>query len=232
MEFIKTLVKVAVFCACVFLIVRECASSSLQGDGISRVLTPSDTVEAPAATCQDDDDAALSASPHLKFKGVPIDGTLKAFVRRMKRKGFRVSGSGDGTARLEGDFAGSKECTVLVSTIEGKDLVCTITVLFADQDKWADIYADYSNLKELLTEKYGKPASCVEKFQSATAQGDDYMKMVQVELSKCNYQTVFCTAAGTVALSISHEGARNCAKLVYADKTNSASVRQHALDDL
>ena len=39
------------------------------------------------------DDLEMEKSVHLKFKGVPIDGTLKEFISRMERKGFehRVS---------------------------------------------------------------------------------------------------------------------------------------------
>lgn len=35
-------------------------------------------------------------SEHLKFKGVPIDGTLNEYVSKMKQAGFVLEGTGDG----------------------------------------------------------------------------------------------------------------------------------------
>ena len=43
---------------------------------------------------------------HLTFKGVPIDGTLSEYVAKMKSAGFKYLGEQDGTAILQGDFAG------------------------------------------------------------------------------------------------------------------------------
>ena len=51
---------------------------------------------------------AQTDAQHLKFKGVPIDGTLAAYVSKMKAAGFSDLGIKDGTAVLQGDFAGFK----------------------------------------------------------------------------------------------------------------------------
>lgn len=51
---------------------------------------------------------AQSNSEHLTFKGVPIDGTLSEYVAKMKSAGFKYLGEQDGTAILQGDFAGFK----------------------------------------------------------------------------------------------------------------------------
>ena len=60
------------------------------------------------------DDLEMEKSVHLKFKGVPIDGTLKEFISRMERKGFEHRSSYDSKERLVGDFAGIKQCMVYV----------------------------------------------------------------------------------------------------------------------
>ena len=49
---------------------------------------------------------AQDKSEHLSFKGVPIDGTLNEYVAKMKAAGFSYLGTQDGTAILQGDFAG------------------------------------------------------------------------------------------------------------------------------
>ena len=46
------------------------------------------------------DDLEMEKSVHLKFKGVPIDGTLKEFISRMERKGFEHRSSYDSKERL------------------------------------------------------------------------------------------------------------------------------------
>lgn len=181
------------------------------------------------------DDAAMENSNHLKFKGVPIDGSLKEFVARMKRKGFKLEGMEDGTAALSGDFADFKECTVYVETLDGKDLVSSIGVAFPKQDQWEYLYGDYKHLKGLLTEKYGKPSACTEKFQGSYGlkPTDDNDRMHYVEFDKCKYETRYSTDKGEVILSIEHNGSLSCyVVLVYKDKINGSIIKQHAKDDL
>jgi hypothetical protein len=171
-------------------------------------------------------------SKHLAFKGVPIDGTLDEFVLRMKKSGFTHTGTEDGTAILQGDFASYNSCIVGVSTLKTKDLVSKITVHFPDRDDWSSLSSNYFNLKQLLTEKYGKPSESVEKFQSYTPDSDG-SKMTQVKLGACKYYTTYETEKGTIQLAIEHDGIRRCfVKLAYFDKINSETVKKQALEDL
>ena len=82
------------------------------------------------------DDLEMEKSVHLKFKGVPIDGTLKEFISRMERKGFEHRSSYDSKERLVGDFAGIKQCMVYVETLDNRDLVSRIIVEFPKQERW------------------------------------------------------------------------------------------------
>jgi len=181
------------------------------------------------------DDAAMESSVHMKFKGVPIDGTLADFVGRMKRKGFKQEDIEDGTAVLSGDFADFKECTVYVSTLDNKDLVSRISVVFPLQDQWEYLYGDYKHLKGMLTEKYGKPSSCVEKFQRSYGIGpnDDDDRMHYAKFDKCKYETHFKTDKGDVIVSIEHNGVSSCfVMLSYKDKINGDIIKEHAKEDL
>ena len=54
--------------------------------------------------------AVFAQETHLKFKGVPIDGSLTEFVSKMKTAGFTHTGTDHGIASLKGDFAGYKNC--------------------------------------------------------------------------------------------------------------------------
>ena len=179
------------------------------------------------------DDAAMENSNHLKFKGVPIDGKLKEFVSRMKRKGFKRLGSEDGVEVLQGDFAAYKECVIYVSTLDNKDLVSHISVVFPDQDTWEYLYGDYKNLKGLLTEKYGQPSEVTEKFQGYSKPEDNNSRMHEVKMDRCKYETRFKTEKGEIILWIDHESVTSCfVVLCYKDKINSGIIKNIAKDDL
>jgi phosphatidylserine synthase len=104
------------------------------------------------------------SSAHLAFKGVPIDGTLHEYVLKMEKNGFTHLGTEEGIAMLKGDFASYKNCIVGVATLKQKDLVSSIKVIFPECDTWSYLSSNYFSLKEMLTEKYGEPSDCVEKF--------------------------------------------------------------------
>ena len=178
------------------------------------------------------DDAMMEKSSHLKFKGVPIDGTLKEFTTRMKRKGFKSVGSDDGLEILQGDFAAFKECVIYVSTLDNKDLVSRISVAFPKEETWEYLYGDYKHLKELLTEKYGQPSSVTEEFQERYID-DDNDRMHAVKMDKCKYETRFKTDNGEIVLWIEHESVVSCfVMLTYKDKVNGSIIKNVAKDDL
>lgn len=181
------------------------------------------------------DSVAMEQSTHLKFKGVPIDGPLEQFVARMVRKGFEVtSAREEEVVRLEGDFAGFKQCEVYVSTLDNQNLVSRITVWFPIQDQWKNLYGDYKTLKEMLVEKYGRPVSCVERFTDYLGNvGDETFRMSSVRDGGCKYVTRFSTDEGDITLSIEQRERLYCfAQLVYQDKENGQVVRKSAIDDL
>lgn len=92
----------------------------------------------------------------------------------MKSAGFKtVSSVSNGNAVLKGDFAGYKDCRLYVQTIDGADIVSTIVVQFPEYDRWEYLYGNYTNLKEMLTQKYGKPHSAREEFQDYIFRTDD-----------------------------------------------------------
>ncbi len=176
------------------------------------------------------------SSNHLTFKGVPIDGTLKQFVKKMKKAGFSYVGKRDGIAVLQGDFAGYKDCKVYVTTLDGNDVVSFISIAFPSQDTWEYLYGDYKRLKELLTEKYGQPSSVKEEFQGLTYSSmTDNVKVLKVKDDECKYETRFTTEKGEIVLWIEHGGFLSMSTYVclqYKDSINSNAVKQQAINDL
>lgn len=187
------------------------------------------TISVFASSAQTNSDS----SKHLSFKGVPIDGTLDDFVSKMKKGGFTAKGTANGSALLEGDFASYKNCIIAVSTMKQKDLVSKIGVVFPDRDDWSSLSGNYFTLKELLTEKYGKPSEVAEKFESSYQPDSDKDKMHNAKMGRCKYYSTYETGKGTIQLSIEDESVMRCfVKLLYFDKINGEVVRKQALDDL
>lgn len=166
---------------------------------------------------------------HLEFKGIPINGSLKKFVTNMKTAGFKTVGSiSNGTATLKGDFAGYKDCRLYVQTMDGADIVSTIVVQFPECERWDHLHGYYKDLKEMLTQKYGKSHSVREKFIGYIPD-----KMLQVGSDECKYETEFRTEKGKIILRIEPmEYDSGCVCLQYSDKINSGVVKQKAIDDL
>ena len=168
---------------------------------------------------------------HITFKGVTVDGTLDKYVSTMKQNGFTQIGTEDGVAMLKGDFASYKGCIVGVATLNGKDLVSKITVIFPTQEAWSSLASNYFNLKEMLTEKYGQPSESIENFSSYEPK-DDGSKMSQVHLDACKYVTTYKTDKGSIQLSIKGDISSASVILAYSDKINSDIIRAKAKDDL
>lgn len=196
---------------------------------------------------------------HLKFKGIPLDGTLDAFVARLEADGFskvslgenwedfmpvppprygaaKSGEEGDGVTTLEGEFAGYKGCRVEVSTLKGKDLVARINVNFPAQKRWAGLYGNYKDLKDMMTAKYGRPTGCVEEFRKDAAWekiDDDQDKYLKVMLGKATFETTFRFTNGTILLRMARGEMSDCfVQLSYMDKANDSAVKMHAMDDL
>ena len=135
---------------------------------------------------------------------VPIDGTLREYALKMRERGFTPE---DGFAILKGDFATYKDC--IIGVVKSKDLVSQITVTFPERDTWSSLSCNYFSLKEMLTEKYGKPSDYVEKFDWSEP-GDNNARMYEVRFDRCKYYTIYETEKGSIRLSIEHDGARRC----------------------
>lgn len=173
------------------------------------------------------------SSEHMVFKGVPIDGTLKEYASKMVQEGFTNLGTQDGTAILNGEFAGYKDCNIGVATLKQKDLVYKIAVIFPEKETWSALSGNYFDLKDMLTEKYGNPSDVVEKFDSSVQPRDDNDKMYKVKFDNCKYISVWKTDKGEIQLSIQHQSVTTCyVLLTYSDKINSDIMKTKAKRDL
>ena len=177
--------------------------------------------------------SVICQAQHLTFKGIPITGTLKEFTNAMVQKGFHHELTQDGLAVFSGDFAGYKDCSIGVLTLQNQDVVNQVTVFFSDHKTWSSLQSQYENLKALLTKKYGAPAEWSERFTSM-AIPSDHGKIYALHSGEYYWYTKFETENGEIRVSLvegmEHYTGRVC--LIYYDKTNTEKARQAAFDDL
>jgi hypothetical protein len=119
-----------------------------------------------------------------------------------------------------------------VVTLQQKDLVSKIRVMFPKQENWASLYGNYSNLKDMLTQKYGTPTEVIEEFKNRFGIENDEFKYLYVSSGECNYKTVFETTNGKITLSLDHIESDCLVVLSYLDKINGEIIKAKAIDDL
>lgn len=175
---------------------------------------------------------AQTGTEHLKFMGVPINGTLTQFVTKLKAKGLRSAAIKAGMATLKGEFAGYKGCTIYAFTLKPKNVVSKVSVVFSGYQSWSQYESHYLALKDMLTEKYGEPSACVEEFQSIANIDNDLLKLMGAKSGACKYVTDYISDKGQVELSIESGGEECWIRLLYIDKANANVVREKAINDL
>ncbi len=168
---------------------------------------------------------------HMKFKGIPMEGTLNSFVQKLKEKGYTYLGQEDGMALLKGEFAATKGCTVGVARFADRDQVNLVAVIFPEEETWNSITRSYYNLKDMLTEKYGNPES-IEQF-SDREPSDDFLKFHALLRDECTYISEFACEGGKIQLTMKKQNYNTAAVILrYIDKANADETRKKIMDDL
>ncbi len=168
---------------------------------------------------------------HLKFKGVPIDGTRNEFVQKMKTAGFTYDREEEDVVYMKGDFAGMKGCMIGVTTLKSRDLVCKVSVSSSIMDTWASLETQYQSLKNMLSQKYEKPTEVKEIFDSSYKL-DNNDKMYELSSDRGEYCSVFKLENGYIYLSISAIRMKGAVVLTYVDRINGVIIQQDAINDL
>lgn len=123
---------------------------------------------------------------HLKFMGIPIDGSLTEFTQKLLQKGFVKS---EHEQVLTGKFAQENANVYLYYTPLSKK-VYRCVVVFDEHTSWSSLKYDYMKFKESLIQKYGDPIRDIHYFSDPYDEGDGY-EMSAVRLDKCNYACVW-----------------------------------------
>ena len=177
---------------------------------------------------------AQNANEHLKFMGIPINGTLESFTQKLVAKKIKSIQAAEGVGLFNGTFAGKNDCNIFVATVPNRNIVSKVVVCLPPRETWAWLESDYNQFKQMLTSKYGEPFQHSETFKAGTFTSSDYLKISALKEGKCEYYVGWKLNEGVILLEIiSIESPSSClVRLSYFDAINSKLEETSKQDDL
>jgi hypothetical protein len=133
-----------------------------------------------------------------KFKGVEITGSIDQFGAKLSSQGFTFLSKEDYGSVYMGRFAGMDDCLIYLLPVENSNNIASVNVVFGlrhseyevySYETWEKLIGDYERLKDLLTEKYGKPTEENEGFSKEAYTANSYLKLSAVKNGQCEYST-------------------------------------------
>lgn len=131
----------------------------------------------------------MAQTNHMKFKGIPMEGTVESFVKKLEAKGCKYIDLTNGEAVLKGDFSAFRDCYIFVMSAPHKNEVHTVGVNMPERETWEAVSIDYFGLKTLLTQKYGTP-ECTEEFEGEEPP-TDFSKLFALLHDECKYVSTY-----------------------------------------
>ena len=179
---------------------------------------------------------AFTSAQHIKFMGIPLGQQLHMFVFHLKQKGFKDdkflnslwAETGDNIYSMNGLFMGVKNQSIALFYTSSNKIVNTVSVDY-DYNSWNSAHNQYSKIKSMLSQKYGKPNKSVEMFSYPTPK-DDRGKIKAIQTNKGKYVSTFNVNSGNIEISIHvRDDNKPSVSLMYKD----TSVKERKpIDDL
>ena len=189
---------------------------------------------------QDKSQSQPKTTEHLKFMGIPIDGSPKSFANKLKSRGFTLKDPlSPDVIWMTGTFAGISNSDVFIYKYPATANVYKVRVVFPGQDSWSQIEMRYNKFKDWLSQKYLLLES-TEEFQGYPPSSDSD-KMRKLVLDNCTYLCNYGAGSskgefiGSIYLAIrSNSSAYNegYVAIEYQDYLNGIKADQSFLDDL
>lgn len=156
------------------------------------------------------------SNKHINFKGWEINGILDDFCQKLIQTGAELLHKDLDLAIYNGEFAGNKNCEILVIGSKYTNLVWKVVVLFPECNDWYVLKSEYLKYKDLYSKKYCTPES-FEYFKEPYYEGDGY-EMSAVSSGNCVYDSYFIIETGSIVVRISDKGK---VAVSYEDSINS-----------
>lgn len=173
----------------------------------------------------------LMAQEHLSFRGIPIEGSIKEFCKKLEAKGFTSMGSEQNIEVFIGDFTG-REATIGVAATNDGENVFSVVVFFDSCGEWNTLVNTYEYYKDLYTRKYGKPAMTQEKNPARI--DTNAALMSEVDNGRAVYGSKWEVTGGDIELSIEKSSKlfEGMVIIRYRDAQNVEAKIQRDLEDI
>lgn len=171
------------------------------------------------------------SSQHMKFKGIPIEGSMTEFCRKLKTKGFTSTGRENNTSFFTGDFIGREATVGVIATEDGKN-VFAVTIWFYPSGEWNVLVNAYDYCKDLYTRKYGNPSVSEERNPSRS--DVNTALMLELEEGTVAYFSTWEVDGGDIQLSIEKSSGmfEGMVTIRYRDSQNMEAKVKHDLEDI
>lgn len=147
----------------------------------------------------------IMAQEHLSFKGIPIEGSMTEFCKKLKEKGFVYIGNESNVPLFSnipvfsGNFTGDNATVGVFATDDRKNVVGVIVVL-DPSGEWNILVNTYDYYKNLYTRKYGEPA--VSEEDNPARLDSNIALMLEVQQGTAVYDSTWEVNGGFIVLSI------------------------------
>lgn len=174
---------------------------------------------------------SMVAQEHLSFKGIPIEGSMTEFCKKLRTKGFIGVGRDANTSLFNGDFTGRKATVGVIATDDGKN-VYSVCVLLNPSKEWNNLVNTYDYYKDLYTRKYGEPT--ISKEKNPARLNSNTSLMLEVNEGTVEYGSVWSVTGGDIQLSIekSSELYEGIVVIRYRDSQNAEEKIKKDMDDI
>lgn len=170
---------------------------------------------------------------HMKFKGIPIDGTPKELARKLVEQGYKYLGEyDDGRIGLEGVFAGYQGTIAIEPNVRG--IAQQVMVVYdVSIYPWKSLKARWMELEQNLISKYGNPVIATKIMDDLLYYDGSGYEMDGFRQGKNDYTYSWYTEEGVIGLMIMATTDGSVFLTIwYQDTANSQVSDQAAYDDL
>ena len=140
---------------------------------------------------------------HIKFKGIPVNGTVQQVRAKIINAGFVPDGE-----PLVGKFAGLK-VKVYVGGDDNTNLAYSVIVVSDEEKSWGTLKQKYLKVREMYIQKYGEPTKDMQTFGDPYYEGEGD-ELEATENHKCLYSSCFAVPGGEVQILIANRSVMIC----------------------
>ncbi len=138
---------------------------------------------------------------HFTFRDIPINGSAQELGEKLEKLGYEPSATGNS---YKGKFIGD-DCKVFLLESDYTNNVYSVVVNFDSQTSWFSLKSKFNKIREMYSDKYGKPSREVHAFYRPYYAGDGY-ELSAIKLGKCNYISEWNVENGSIMLTIIKDG--------------------------